>query len=575
MAQMFPSPGPNSPYGHSAGTLSLRTSGTCSMSAGNTTCSISKTGVAGDLDVFACYSQPNTGTIARPFIASVTSGVGTLQFPIAANAGAISGVNTQASFAYVLPSTSGSVSSPIVITMASASTNDGVCGLWELTPSAGGSTVALANDFNYVPAADCTNCTNANIILNGTNAAVFQGFVGGDNFVGPTAVASPYATNAFLGVNSSWAGMSVAPAPSNGNGAAWTNSSVLPQLTTLAWSFSPAAFLPQQFQGFEGGTNGSAPSATNLIASQKGTGCNWGVTAGVLQYATAASMPLINSMGLLGDGSTVSAGAGSLGMAGTSAGAGLGVIQCNNQYSNVTSSVLSFKVNDNFVITDNTDEDIASIHSQNDYGAVNWYGTGATRYILLETLEGNGSVIDFASGTSATDCGTFGGGTGCTVQLIFNANTGGNTASATASVATGTVTFAGTFTAANWPVGYPFSATGCTGGTNYNNNLYFVTSSSGTTITASASVYPNGGTTPVAPVTVSGTAAACTIAGQLTLLAYNSTGTFIGASFRPGFTGADFMNFWQIFDSIHNVTSGKTIYVDSVNLSYNLTKPVL
>jgi hypothetical protein len=142
----------------------------------------------------------------------------------------------------------------------------------------------------------------------------------------------------------------------------------------------------------------------------------------------------------------------------------------------------------------------------------------------------------------------------------------------TASVTGGTVTFTGTFTASSWPTGFPFSPSGCTGGTNYNGALFFVTgTSTGTSVTASSTSYINGGATQ----TTSGAATTCTLTGQNALLLYDHTGTFRGASFHAGATSAA-TAFYQIAigDNAHTITSADEFYFDSVELSFNYTVPI-
>ncbi len=218
-----------------AGTLSARNVGNCAVSSGTNTCSISIATFAGDLDIAAC-DAPNASPIT-----SISSGVvssGTLGFTTASQEGSYGtgAANTQQGFAYVLPSQSGAHSSPTVLTLAdNASSSGGFCYLAELTPSANGSLVGLATDFSYQPAATCANCTQASVTVNGTNEAFFQGFMGSSGYTGPTAVASPYTTNAYF-PGGNGIGFAISPNPGNGNGATWTNTSIIPVEVSIGFS---------------------------------------------------------------------------------------------------------------------------------------------------------------------------------------------------------------------------------------------------------------------------------------------------------------------------------------------------
>lgn len=558
------------------GTFSTRNVGNCATGSGANTCSISLAAVAGDLDIFACYN-PSSGVTTPPIITSVSSAViatGNLQFTTASEVGSYGTgvVNTTQSFAYVLPANSGSKTSPVVITLANnASSAGGNCYLAELTPSANGSLVGLATDFAYQPTADGTNFTQHNVTTNGTNEAFYQGFMGTDGYVGATAAASPYNTNGYFPL---YMAFSEAPNPGNGNGAAWTNASVTPVMQTIGFSWSPSAFVPQQFQGFEGGTAGNAPTAATLAAGSQGwNGCQWVITADTLKYATDASLPLLNNMGLLGDGSTVSAGAGALGLEATSTGTLLGLVQCQATQSNTQNMILAVKFNDNVGASDNSSCDCISIHGANngDYAGFNDYGTGASRNWGLETNEGNGTHSNISGGTTATECGTS-AGQGCTVVLFYNSNSGGITAtSVTAAVAGGTVTFTGTFTPSLWPAGFAFSPSGCTGGTNYNGQMFFVATSSASTVTASSTSYTNGGTT----AATSGSPTTCTLTGQHAMLAYDHTGALFLASFHAGATSNGPLSYWDVGETLHNITSSDVFKWDSVQFSFNNTAPSL
>jgi hypothetical protein len=556
-------------------TLSVRQVGNCAIAGSANTCSISVTATAGDLDIFACYA-PSTGNTTPPAISSVTSGLGTLQFPTAVDVGSYGTgvVNTVQSFAYVLPANSQTVASPIVITLANnTASSGGNCYLSEMTPSASGSTVSLATDFSYQPAATCSNCTQANVTANGTNEAFFQGFFGTNGYTGPTAVASPYNTNSYF-PGGNGMGFAVAPNPGNGNGAAWTNSSIIPVMQTLGFSFNPSAFTPLQFEGFEAGTPGNAPTAADLTSGSKGwAGCYWGTTVDTILYATAASMPLLDGTGLLGDGASVAAGAGSLGLEAISTGSFIGNIQCQAFQSSPTHGVLSFKFNDNLASGDGSSCDCAGIAASNgDYAGFNDFAA-AGRSWGLETAAGNGTHFTPPGGTSAAECGTA-AGQGCTIEIHYNSGSGGVTAtSVTPTISGSTITWAGTFTASQWPVGYTFSPASCsgTGLTNMNGQLFEVVTSSGSQLTTTTTNYTNGLGSPVA---ASGTSiTGCTLTGQHAIIFYNYSGNVFAASFTAGETTVGVIKDWAFGDTIHTITSGDTFKWDSFLYSVTAQAP--
>ncbi len=344
---------------------------------------------------------------------------------------------------------------------------------------------------------------------------------------------------------------------------------------------SPTAFVPQQYEGFEGGTAGNAPAAADLASGSKGwNGCQWQVTADELTYSASASLPLLNNTGLLGDGTSYAAGSGSLGLIGNATGGAIGQLTCGMNNSRITNAVLTYKQNDNASSSDGAQMDEAAINgTSGHYASSDNYGTGASRYYYLETDLGNGSTFSLSGGTAAASCGTS-AGQGCSKSIYFNGSGGNSTATASAAVAASVVTFTGTFIPAAWPTGsgvpatpttssppsgFAFAVSGCTGGTNYNGNLFFVTGVTGATITATTTALVNGGTT----VTVSGSATGCTLTGQNALITYNFSGGLVSAGFHAADTSTGTtVQSWTVAGTIHSITNADVWKWDSFQFSF-------
>ena len=377
-------------------------------------------------------------------------------------------------------------------------------------------------------------------------------------------------------------GFAIAPNPGNGNGATWTNSSMTPVEVTIGFSWSPSAFAPQQYEGFEGGTAGNAPAAADLATGSKGwNGCQWQVTADQLTYATAASLPLLNNTGLLGDGTSYAAGSGTLGIIGNATGGAIGQVTCGFNHSNITNAVLTYKQNDNAASSDAAEMDEAAINgTSGHYASSDNYGTGATRYYYLETDLGNGSTFNLSGGTAAASCGTS-AGQGCSKSIYFNGSGGNSTATAyrrplrdrrlrlpePSPLRRGPreAAWPATPTTSSPPSGFAFAVSGCTGGTNYNGNLFFVTGVTGATITATTTALVNGGTT----VTVSGSATGCTLTGQNALITYNFSGGLVSAGFHAADTSTGTtVQSWTIAGTVHSITNADVWKWDSFQFSF-------
>lgn len=456
------------PSGPGTGTFSLVQTSNCAIGSGASTCSmtVSPALAAGNLDVFSCI-PPNTNAPTPPFtkIASVNAG-GTLVPAIGSGigGGVIGGTVNQQSNAYILPSTSTGHASPIVVTFNQAATGaGGFCYLAELHPSANPNNVGLDTDSSFEPSAACTSCTNQNLTLSGTNDAIFQGFFGASNYISPTAVTSPYSTNAVFSGGGNGQGFSIAATPANGNGPSWTTTSVVPLLSSMSFGWNPTAFVPQMFVDMEAGTAGNAPTTATLASSSRGwQGCSWGAgTAVAMKYATAASMPLLNLSGRLADGSSFAAGLGSLGLQIVGTGVSqTDYVTCSlNTQNSSPNIVVVFKYNENFVATDTTDIDCGLIPGSGsvDFIAANCYGDTTTRYVALETGQGNGGHINFPGGTASGNCP-------CTIVLAYQAAVSGVAGTHSLSLYNssgsliGSSTHAGS-TTTSWPVNFSFGQT--------------------------------------------------------------------------------------------------------------------
>ena len=559
-------------HGGGIGTFSTVQVGHCTISSGASTCTatMSQALVAGNLDIFGC-SDPNTspGTAGANYITGVTAG-GTFKLSTAASVGGYTtgGASQWKTSGYILPSTSTGGSATEVITLnQNSSSTGGNCYVAELHPSANPNNVGLDDDSNYEPSAASTSNTNINLVLSGTNDAIFQDFNGISSYGAASAVTSPYSTNLY---NGSFSSFSVAPTPSNGNGPTWTSSSLIPIMGALAFGWNVSPCNPQSIVQFGAGTSGNAPAASDLVSGMKGwAGGNWTLSFSAIVYNNAVNMGLLNATGRLCDGSSAASGSGATqGLSFTGTGSAVTEsIQYEFQFGNPQPNVMqALKYNDNFAASDGNDDDCAGIHGTTDFAAVNCYGTGATRYFRLETPEGNGGSVNLPGGSTSGNCP-------CTLETQYESGGGGITASSVStSVAGSTVTWTGTFTPSQWPTGFGFSPASCSGGSNYNGQLFYVVSATGTTLTTSTTGYTNGGT----GATASGSTSGCTLTGQHIDSFYNSSGALMGVSFHAGATSPDAAIRFQLgWPSNQTTTSGKLVQWSNWQMSLNLTAPSL
>ena len=466
-----------------AGTFSLVNSPSdnyCAIDSGSSTCSFTATTApaAGDLDEFVCY-VPNINWVPYSYISSVNIS-GTLNYAIGASIGgtATQPGDTQQTFAYILPSSSGSHSTSVVITLSQPSSSaGGYCAFAEYTPSANGSNVGLDTDGSYQPSSPCTSCTNISPALSGTGTEMFQGFTGTSAYIGASAVSSPYSSNAAFPGDSSFASAITTLAPT------WTTDSVVPELGEMAFSWNPSPCYEEGFNDWTGGTSGQIVTASGLAHSAKGwQGGQWRYSTGgtnPLGYYAWAAFKLQNSTGrLCADGGTYPT---------ATPTTGIGFIG-NGTTMNEDSAYFDWDMNNfaaplmssglyywsDLATTDSAHVDCTSLYGfeARDFISVNCYGDGSNRYFNLEAASGNApqATVPYYVATGIP-----------------------------ASVSGGTITFTGSFIASQWPTGEIIETGQCNGGNGIDLTQFTVTSASSTAITANAG-------------SASGTATGCTIA---------------------------------------------------------------
>ena len=169
----------------------------CAIDSGSSTCSFTATTApaAGDLDEFVCY-VPNINWVPYSYISSVNIS-GTLNYAIGASIGgtATQPGDTQQTFAYILPSSSGSNSTSVVITLSQPSSSaGGYCAFAEYTPQCQWIQCFwfwIQQDCLHQPSSPCTSCTNISPALSGTGTEMFQGFTGTSAYIGASAALEP------------------------------------------------------------------------------------------------------------------------------------------------------------------------------------------------------------------------------------------------------------------------------------------------------------------------------------------------------------------------------------------------
>jgi hypothetical protein len=512
------------PSSGTAGTFSLVQANSCSVSGTTCTMTGSSNLGSGNYTVWACTTG-NAEEYPSITITSITNAGGTLQIAPGASTGGNVNANMtglEAVIYYILPNTATGGSGVPVINLSASGAN--TCYFQEWHPSCCASAVGLDIDGN-LSQSSAASATSLTPSITGTNDVAFQMWLDMTAWYYPTSVTSPYNTESFFpGSLSGYAGAAV----STGTSATWTlnSSSALGTMPMLYVGFNPSHATEGGFEGFSGGASGKTPTETDLAAGMKGwQGCYWSGTSPTMTYSSSAGFGLLQSTGrLYGDGSTVAAGSGSsMGLAETWNGSTRNVgLQCNFFYG-VTGLNFTFGhwYYDPFPATDTSSVDCDQIRNPTDYAAGNCYGDGASRFIRLEALAGNGGAIYTNPQSWYFIELTYRGGSGAIGASSVNTSVSGNT-----------ITWNGSFTPSQWPVNFGFSPSGCSSGSNYNGDLFIVTAVTSKTLTTSTNGYVNGGTI----ATASGSATGCTLTGQHQLLVYNSSGSLVGASFSAGQT---------------------------------------
>lgn len=406
-------------------TFSLVQEHNCTITSGVNSCtfSVSPNLATGNLDVYKCVAQDSAAT-TPPRISSITNSAGTLVQDVGAtigDQGVLGGANSRHFGAYILPSTSTGGAGNPVITFTLTPDFGGYCYMAELHPSGTGSSVALDIDGTYIPSASCSSCAGNNWTDTGTNDACVVAQMGTGAFnLYPTAVSSPYNTNAFFSSSALSAGFSVAITGS-GTAPTWTQTSGIPALSTQCFGWSPSTGVWQSFVDFEG-VNGNQPTASTLAAETHGQqGGTWIPTTTANMVYGATNMPLQANTGkLYGDGTNYSSGAGSHGITLTGSGGAItNNVLYNVGYTKLASVTTSVWFCSDVSQADTSDNDMFAIQgtggSSDSAGAL-FEGTG-TRFFVLEALSGNApGSIAYASGTG---CGA--GGTGwVNIQIQYN-----------------------------------------------------------------------------------------------------------------------------------------------------------
>ena len=192
----------------------------------------------------------------------------------------------------------------------------------EFTVSANPSQVAISNDTALWLATASTTATGPTMTTSGTSPVIFGVITGDTGEIAISAINSPYSTanhNYHSGNQVGYAAAQTTTIP------AWTITSAKSITRGMAFSYNPTAFTEGTFISFEGISSGSALSATNLQAATTGyAGANWsdsGPNTGKMTANTSANFPPLGNTVLLGDGTSQTAGSGSVGAVFTGDGA--------------------------------------------------------------------------------------------------------------------------------------------------------------------------------------------------------------------------------------------------------------
>jgi len=420
------------PPGTGTGTFTIRQTANCAIASSSAGCSLAfgSALISGNLDVFSCDVPNGNNTTPQFHITAVTAG-GTLVTALGASTGGYGtgAVNTQRSWAYILPATSTGGSATEKLTLSGSSTSGGgSCWGAELVPSSSPSSVALDLDGSYQPVSSCGSssaCSDIAVTQSGANDAMFKSWMSTSGYTVPTSVSSPYSTNDDL--QTSGNGVGFAAALTGGAAETWgSGSNVIPILSTLAFGWNATNCKEESFINFSGVTNGVAPSQSAMASSIAGwQGADWYVgVEGGFTGSTSYNFSPLNAPGrMCGDGSSPSATV-SKGVIMTATGAGNSESQItymanlNSSLSSVSESVWFCST---LTATDQTDIDVFSIHSSgSEYVNVMFQGNGNHRYFVLETDQASTSgSINYTPADNACDVP----GDWVNLQLLYNYST--------------------------------------------------------------------------------------------------------------------------------------------------------
>jgi hypothetical protein len=208
----------------------------------------------------------------------------------------------------------GGISGATIVPSSAPETSTGHAFIMEWHPSANGSQVALDNDSAIWNQTASTSASGPILTTSGTSPVQLSAIFGSTSNLTISGVNSPYSTtnqNYHGGNQEGFAGAQTTTTP------LWTITSNTSLARGMVFSYNPTAFVEDMYIGFDSCTNNSALTALCLGASAQGfNGGLWvdnGPQTGTMIAATAASHPPLFGLARLGDGSSVTAGSGTLG----------------------------------------------------------------------------------------------------------------------------------------------------------------------------------------------------------------------------------------------------------------------
>jgi len=485
---------------------------------------------------------------------------------------------------------SGSGSTSLLFVVTGNAGNSTNIAFYEYHPSANGSNVALDNSSGwYQGYSTQTTWLSQAFTTTGTNdlmcVTAFDG--AGGPFVTINSFSGSFSTNAYLASSRAFSCAISTSAPT----VTWA-SAVDSQISSFTLGWNPTAYQSMGVANwaYSGGSNPpvSGNALTGIVMANGLFGWqNFVLTlnqnnTNQMLWSNSASCPgLLNNTGRMDDGSSVTA-------SGTNA---MCIAMTGNNISQTQFVKFDFgrnstvpymhvlcRLNDDFATGNTSTIDACNLHTASaDFAALNWYPAGGVRIFQMETPEGNGGSWNLTGGNCSTICPV-------TADVYFQTGSGGNTASSVSASQSGaTSTFTGTFTAANWPVGYAFEATGCSGGGssgwNYvkgagggDTGIFYVASANASTITATQLVNSS----------PTGTPSSCTLTGVHVITLYDKSGNLLAQSahpgnvYLPGDYRAQFPNFLDIGpDGNQTLTTSSHLWWGPVTIGLGTTRPPL